>query len=190
MSTPPQDPRSSVTRLGLADRGVPVIAAPGGLTLEPLRVDHAAEMATVLDDVRLHTYTGGSPCSEARLRRTYERQVRGGPDDGREVWLNWVVRDDATGRPIGYVQATVTVTDDDRRGPLAHLAWVVGVEHQGRGVASRSAAAVVGWLGGQGVTAHVADVHPEHIASQAVARRLGLRRTEEVVDGEVRWVSG
>ncbi len=190
MSTPPQDPRTSVTLRGLTDRGAQVITAPGGLTLEPLRVHHAAEMAAVLGDTRLHAYTGGSPAPEDQLRGTYERQVGGRSDDGREVWLNWVVRDDATGGATGYVQATVTVAEEDRGAPVAHLAWVVGVEHQGHGVASRAAAAMVGWLREQGITAHVADVHPEHVASQAVARRLRLHPTGEVVDGEVRWVSG
>ncbi|HEX6920146.1 MAG TPA: GNAT family N-acetyltransferase, partial [Actinomycetes bacterium] len=31
------------------------------LTLEPLRVEHADELAPVLDDRGLHTYTGGAP---------------------------------------------------------------------------------------------------------------------------------
>ncbi len=33
----------------------------------------------------------------------------------------------------------------------------------------------------------VADVHPEHTASQRVAQAIGLAPTDEVVDGEVRW---
>lgn len=37
--------------------------------------------------------------------------------------------------------------------------------------------------------AWVADVHPDHAASQAVARSLGLVASGEVVDGEDRWVS-
>ena len=33
----------------------------------------------------------------------------------------------------------------------------------------------------------VADVHPEHTASQRVAQAIGLTPTDEVVDGEDRW---
>ncbi|RII89234.1 GNAT family N-acetyltransferase, partial [Clavibacter michiganensis] len=32
-----------------------------------------------------------------------------------------------------------------------------------------------------------AHIHPDHAASEAVARRLGLAPTDERVDGEVRW---
>ena len=49
------------------------------LTLLPLALTHAAEMATVL----------------------------AGPSDAAADWLNWVVRVDDEGRLAGYVQATV-----------------------------------------------------------------------------------
>jgi len=42
-------------------------------------------------------------------------------------------------------------------------------------------------LGEQGVTRIDAHVHPDHAASAAVARSIGLARTGEVVDGEERW---
>ncbi len=179
----------------------PSVLAADGLTLEPLRVDHAGEMAAVLDDQRLHTFTGGSPPSGAGLRRRYAAQVRGRSGDGRQTWLNRVVRDDETGLALGYVQATLVgsrVAGDlggtgdagGSAGPVGHLAWVVGADHQGRVVASRAAVAMADWLRSRGVTAHVADVHPDHSASQAVARRVGLHRSDEVVDGEERWTSG
>lgn len=154
------------------------------LTLEPLRVEHAAEMAVVLDDTRLHSFVVGAPADESQLRRSYERLVRGRSEDGQQVWLNWVVRDIATDEALGYVQATVTVPDDEA---VAHLAWVVGIEHQGQRVASRAAVAMGDWLCAQGVTTHVADIHPDHTASQGVARRLGMHSTDGMVDGEVRW---
>ena len=37
------------------------------LTLEPLRVGHAAELAPALDDVALHRYIGGRPASVDQL---------------------------------------------------------------------------------------------------------------------------
>ena len=33
----------------------------------------------------------------------------------------------------------------------------------------------------------IAHIHPDHEASVAVARRIGMSPTGEVVDGEVRW---
>ncbi len=84
------------------------------------------------------------------------------------------------GELIGTVQATVT-------GTAAELAWVVAVPHQGSGYAREAATAVRNWLRGCGVERFVAHVHPEHAASAAVARALGLAPTDTVVDGEIRW---
>jgi uncharacterized protein (DUF1684 family) len=83
--------------------------------------------------------------------------------------------------PVGYVQATVV-------GDSAEVAWVISPSVQGRGVATEAATAMADWLTAAGVTRLVAHVHPDHAASAAVAARLGLRRTDVVEDGEVRWV--
>ncbi|MCS7478895.1 GNAT family N-acetyltransferase [Umezawaea endophytica] len=146
------------------------------LVLEPLRVEHAEEMAVLLDDVRLHEFTGGEPLAVDLLRDRYARQVAG---VGRG-WLNWVVR--YGGLVVGTVQATLEGGD-------AEVAWVVGVAHQGRGFAGEAAVGMAGWLLAHGVRGLVAHVHPEHLASAAVARRVGLVASDVVVDGEVRWVS-
>jgi RimJ/RimL family protein N-acetyltransferase len=156
------------------------------LVLEPLRVDHAEELAPLLDDESLHEYIGGSPATPEELRERYRRQAAGRSPDGREGWLNWVVRHRETGDAIGTVQATVRY-DGDR--PVAELAWVVVAPHQGRGYAGEAAAGMVGWLAEQGIGALVAHVHPDHRASARVAERLGLRTTDDMVDGEVRWAA-
>ena len=44
------------------------------------------------------------------------------------------------------------------------------------------------WLRDHGVTRFVAHIHPDHGASAAVARHLGLAATDERQEGEVRWV--
>jgi RimJ/RimL family protein N-acetyltransferase len=155
--------------------------------LEPLRVEHAAEVAPLLADEALHRFTGGRPDSPAELRARYARLVVGHSPDGTESWLNWVIRDRATGRPLGSVQATVR---DATTGPFALAAWVIGAEHQGQGVAREAAAAMVDWLRQRGVQHVAAYVHPEHDASMAVARAIGLAPTDRVVDGEVEWRSG
>jgi hypothetical protein len=66
------------------------------LTLEPLAVDHASEMADVLADPRLYEYVGGTPPSEAELEARYGLQVVGHSPDGHRGWLNWIVRERAT----------------------------------------------------------------------------------------------
>ena len=41
------------------------------LALGPLRVEHADEMAPLLDDPALHTFIGGKPASLQELRTRY-----------------------------------------------------------------------------------------------------------------------
>ena len=159
----------------------PVRLVTARLALEPLRVEHAHEMAAVLDDPLLHEFTGGAPAGLDELTARYQRQVTGRSDDGTEQWFNWVLRSRDDGRPAGYVQATVV---DD----TAEIAWVVGTAHQRQGLAREGAAAMTGWLTTHGVRRLVAHVHAAHAASAAVARSLGLVPTDDVVDGEVRWV--
>lgn len=82
------------------------------------------------------------------------------------------------------MQATVSEQSDRL---TAEVAWVVGVSEQGRGFAREAARVMVEWLRQQGVEVVMAHVHPQHSASIAVARAIGLQPTETVVDGEVRW---
>jgi RimJ/RimL family protein N-acetyltransferase len=148
------------------------------LRLEPLIVEHAVPMVAVLADPSLYEFTGGSPPTLEELLERYARQSVGHSPDRSELWLNWiVVLDD---EPIGFVQATVV-------GPEAEIAWVVSPAYQGHGLASEAATTVVDWLASAGVTRVVAHVHPDHTASAAVAGRLGLRPTDVVEEGEVRW---
>jgi RimJ/RimL family protein N-acetyltransferase len=149
------------------------------LDLLPLRVGHAGEMAAVLSDPALHTFTGGSPDSAADLRARYLRLAEGSRDPG-VVWLNWVIRLRAESCLTGYAQATVT-------GCVAEVAWVLGTAWQGRGIATEAARAVVGRLARPPVRAVVAHIHPGHHASAAVAAAAGLVRTDEEHDGEIRW---
>ncbi|MFI6133557.1 GNAT family N-acetyltransferase [Micromonospora sp. NPDC051141] len=179
------------------------------LLLLPLAVAHAEEMAAVLADPALHTFIGGSPADPAALRARYARLVAGSPDP-TESWCNWGIqlRDDS--RLAGFVQATVTaplgpprhaatagaranghrhLDDTDRvdDGPVAEIAWVVGTAWQGRGIATEAARGMTGWLGQRGVRTLVAHIHPDHLASAAVATACGLSPTDTWHDGEVRW---
>jgi RimJ/RimL family protein N-acetyltransferase len=151
------------------------------LTLLPLAVTHAEEMAVALADPGLHSFIGGVPLSAADLRSRYERLVAGSPDV-RVAWHNWVIRLDATAELVGTVQATVT-----HRGSEAEVAWVVGTPWQGRGIASEAARALARWLRARRMTTLTAHVHPDHDASAAVARAAGLAPTDQVHDGEVLW---
>ncbi|MGX1547919.1 GNAT family N-acetyltransferase [Streptomyces adustus] len=150
------------------------------LDLVPLRVEHAGEMADVLSDPALHTFIGGSPATAQALRSRYARLVADSPDPS-VVWCNWVLRRRRDPCLVGTVQATVT------GGSLAEIAWVVGTPWQGRGYASEAASALVAGLRAHSVRTVVAHVHPDHLASAAVAAAAGLSPTDEEQDGEIRW---
>jgi RimJ/RimL family protein N-acetyltransferase len=153
------------------------------LKLDPLRVEDADEMVAVLDDERLHEFTGGRPATVAELRTHYARLLAGSSETD-EVWLNWIVRRRSDSQPVGTVQATLR-----DGGKTALVAWVIGVEWQKQGLASEAARALVDWLREQGVHQFVAHIHPAHVASGGVAASAGLEPTEEEIGGEQVWRS-
>ena len=156
------------------------------LRLEPLRVEHAAEMVALLADPALYRHTGGGAPSQAELTARYRRQVAGTSPGGGEGWLNWVLRREPAEPPVGTVQATVRSAGSERR---AELAWVIARAHQGQGLATEAASAVMGWLQGLGVTSFEAHIRPGHEASEGVARRLGMEPTSGSRGGETRWAT-
>jgi len=141
-------------------------------------------MAPVLNDMALHTYIGGTPSSADELRDLYRLQVAGSSP--------MVRRSGST----GYFVIVTTVWQSARsRRPSARpvpaqpaeVAWVIGTSHQATAMPRRAALAMTEWLREHSVVTVVAYVHPEHQASIAVARALGLKATNAVVDGETRW---
>ena len=157
-----------------------IVAARVELT--PLTVADADEMVAVLAGDELYTFIGGTSPTLPQLRARYQRLVVGRSADGAQEWHNWIVRARPDGPAVGTVQATIT--EDGR---AAEIAWVIGLGSQRQGFATEAATAVVSWLDRHGVARITAHVHPDHLASNAVARRLGLQPTGDVVDGERRW---
>ncbi len=152
------------------------------LTLSPLRADDADGMVEIYADEAMFTFTGGESMDADLLRRRYEQLETGWNHDRSERWYNWILRVGDDSAPVGAMQATVAA---DRS--WAAVAWEIGVAHQGRGLASEAAGAVVAWLRSSGVARITATIHPDHAASARVAAKLGLAPTDEVDDGEVVW---
>lgn len=154
------------------------------LVLEPLVVEHAAEMVHVLAPEELYAFTGGEPPSDGELEARYVRQIVGHSPSGDAGWLNWIIRANDSSQAIGYIQATLTRED----GVLsAELAWLVTPDAQHGGVASEAARAMLAWLRAQQVQRVTASIHPDHHASARVAQRLGLEPTGAYNDGEQTW---
>ncbi|RRO20752.1 N-acetyltransferase [Saccharopolyspora rhizosphaerae] len=137
----------------------------------------------VFNELRLHKWTGGRPCTLKELEAKYLRQSAGSSPDGEQGWLNWGLRRLSDERVVGTVQTTLSPLGTP--GFSAELAWVVGSDHQGNGYAREAATAMVKWLRTHDVVEVTAHVHPQHEASNTMARALGMTTTNVVADGEV-----
>jgi ribosomal-protein-alanine N-acetyltransferase len=98
--------------------------------LEERRVAHGRELFEVLRDPLLYEFLDERPPAsvrdlEIKLARSESRMS----PDGKEHWLNWVVRTNA-GAIAGYVQATVEESKD------TNVAYVFSRAYQGQGIAS------------------------------------------------------
>jgi RimJ/RimL family protein N-acetyltransferase len=80
---------------------------PDALSIEALEVRHAAEMFEALQDPRLYPFIPEKPpLTLDRLEAGFRDFCTGPPAGSGEVWLNWVIRDRASGACVGTLQAT------------------------------------------------------------------------------------
>ena len=125
-------------------------------------------MFAVLSDPAIYEYENEPPASLEALRRRYAALESRRSPDGREQWLNWVIRL-PTGEPIGYVQATVY---PDRR---AAIAYELGSAWWGRGLARQAVEAMVAELVAQhGARRLTAVLKQRNVRSLRLLERLGF----------------
>ena len=121
----------------------------------------------------------------ATLMACADASRRGSRDalDGDERWLNWVVRERADGRALGWVQATV-------RDQAASIAYALLAAERRSGAASDAVRAMIRWLRAElGVTDLTASIAPTNQASAQVARAVGFEPTDRRDAGEIVWVA-
>ena len=85
--------------------------------LEPQIAAHAEEMFVVLSDPAIYEYENQPPPSIEWLRTRFAKLETRLSADGREQWLNWVIRV-PTSELVGYVQATLR---PEGHAAIAHL---------------------------------------------------------------------
>jgi ribosomal-protein-alanine N-acetyltransferase len=132
------------------------------LGLEPQRASHAAEMFRVLRDPAIYRYENQPPPSELWLRDRYAHLESRRSPDGRERWLNWVLRFEPHGL-IGYVQATI------HPGRRAAIGYEMASAWWGQGLASEAVQAMLAELAG---SYGVDEVFAIHKAANARSARL------------------
>jgi len=140
----------------------------GGLTLEPQTATHADEMFAVLSDPAIYEHENAPPPSLEWLRTRFTKLETRVSPDGREQWLNWVIRlSDAA--LIGYVQATV---HPDGR---AAIAYELSSAHWGRGLAHQAVEAMMRELAERhGVRRFTAVLKRGNLRSLRLLERLGF----------------
>jgi [ribosomal protein S5]-alanine N-acetyltransferase len=107
-----------------------------GLTLEPQTAAHATEMFRVLSDPAIYEFENEPPASLEWLRARFAKLETRRSADGREQWLNWVIRV-PTSDLIGYVQATVRPDGE------AAIAYELSSAFWGRGLARQAVEAMI-----------------------------------------------
>jgi ribosomal-protein-alanine N-acetyltransferase len=139
-----------------------------GLTLEPQVAAHAAEMFVVLSDPAIYEYENQPPPSLEWLRSRFIKLETRRSTDGREQWLNWVIRL-PTSELIGYVQATVKAHGS------ASIAYELSSAYWGRGLASQAVKAMISELvQSYQVRSLSAVFKRENLRSRRLLERLGF----------------
>lgn len=111
-----------------------------------------------------------SPFTLGIARRYVENAHRSRRERGA---LQLVITDDRD-LALGEVLAFPTEYDND-----IELAYAVGAEHQGRGLARRALTAVLGLADAAGISRAVLRIAPDNEPSQGVARACGFTLTDE-----------
>ncbi|HJV60364.1 MAG TPA: GNAT family N-acetyltransferase [Albitalea sp.] len=139
-----------------------------GLVLEPQTAAHAHDMFAVLSDPAIYQYENQPPPSPEWLLARFKRLESRRSSDGRDEWLNWVLRLPSS-QLIGYVQATV---HPDGR---AAIAYALASAHWGRGLARRAVEAMITELAAHhGVRTLYAVLRRENQRSLGLLQRLGF----------------
>ena len=142
------------------------------LRLDPLRKDHAALLLKPLSDAQLYALVPqDQPQSLEDLERRYAFLELGKSPDGKEHWLNWVIFDRRTDKPLGTFQATV------RDDAPSDIAYIVFAAHWCRGIAKEAGAGVINHVFSQYPTPLLAaNMDTRNVASIRLVESLGFER--------------
>ena len=125
-------------------------------------------MFSVLGDPAIYEFENEPPPSQQYLMARYERLEKRGSEDGRERWLNWVIRL-PSGLLAGYVQATVLQTG------IAYVAYELNSQHWRQGIGGSAVRAMLEQLCLEyGVHAFVATLKAGNFRSLGLLQSVGF----------------
>jgi [ribosomal protein S5]-alanine N-acetyltransferase len=141
------------------------------LLVEWLRPEHAAKLYPVLRDPRIYRLIPDEPpSSEKDLEGLFARYLSGPPPSQRALFLNWAVRLKREGNYIGTLQATV-----DLEGRRAIVAYLLGPDFWGKGLASEALRALLVYLFSRGdIDSAEARIDSRNEPSLRLVRHVGF----------------
>ncbi len=159
------------------------------ISLEPISASHAARVYEYLLDERLYRFIPQEPPEFLQaLEERYRALSSRVSPDGREVWLNWAMRE--RGSDVGYIgllEATVCEerVAEERVAMVAYVAYTVFVEHQKKGFAAEGCDRIVRHLfEDYGVAVVAAEIDTRNKASISLVESLGFERVATVKDAD------
>ena len=148
------------------------------LALEPQTAAHAEEMFALLSDPKIYRYENAPPASLEWLRERFGKLESRRSPDGREKWLNWVIRLES-GEAAGYVQATVHADGH------AAIAYVLGSRFWDRGIGRSAVSSLLRILREEhGVERFTAVLKSANQRSRLLLERLGFSEGTFPVDAD------
>ncbi len=143
------------------------------LALEPLQPRHAHLLFQTLSDPSIYTFIPFDPPKsvEALIER-YGHLSVGHSADGKDIWLNFAIRQIENDIYVGTVQATVT-------GKLSYVAYELGPQYWGKGYATEAVRVLIGHLFTvHGVEVIRAETDTRNDRSATLLQRLGFVKIE------------
>jgi ribosomal-protein-alanine N-acetyltransferase len=145
------------------------------LLLEPIGEHHAEAMFAGLSEPEAYEFIPQNPPpSVTALAERYRGLANGASPDGREIWLNWVLRQGTN--YIGFVQATVRCD-----ATTALIAYQLFPRFWRQGYGREAVAAMLSYLTGPlDMRAVVAFIDTRNAASHRLVEAVGFSRVRRI----------
>jgi RimJ/RimL family protein N-acetyltransferase len=135
-------------------------------------------MFDVLSDPAIYEFENEPPASQEWLTRRFERLEQRRSPDGKDQWLNWIIRL-PDGAAAGYVQATVLPS------ATAYVAYELNSRYWRRGIGGSAVSAMLDELRLMyGVEVFMAILKAGNFRSRELLRSLGfsMATSAEIAD--------
>jgi RimJ/RimL family protein N-acetyltransferase len=155
------------------------------LTLRPFVDGDFEAMHAMRSDPEVARYLYGETLSPEETRKLLEQKIAGASWAQEGDWLTAAAVERASGVTVGDVSLR-WVSERDR---TAEIGFIFDPRHQGKGFATESACALVGWVfESAGLHRAIGRTEARNTASARVLEKLGMRLEAHFVENE--WVKG